>query len=103
MHCQKLPSCVAYLRKDRTKTAASSVLAHKQNQSAMLKPRISSTKHANVLRCNMQNNNDYSETAIDEMLFSDDDNVTFEENDNLDVCNAGFSIIAQEPSQSLPF
>jgi hypothetical protein len=87
MHCQKSPSCVAYLRKDRTKTDASSVQAHKRNHSAMHKPHISSTKRASVLRCDMQNNNDYSGTAIDEMLLSDDDDFVFEENDNLDVCN----------------
>jgi hypothetical protein len=35
-------------------------------------------------------------------MLSDDDDVAIEENDNLDVCN-GFSINAQEPSQSLSF
>ena len=96
MHCQKSPLCVAYLRKDRTRTGALPVLAHKENQSVMHKRRITSTKRASILRCEMQNNNDYSGTAIDEML-SDNDDVAFEENDNLDVCN-GFSINAQEPS-----
>ena len=48
----------------------------------------------------MLNNNDYSGTAIDEML-SDDNDVEFVDNDNIDACN-GFSTTAQEPSQSLP-
>ena len=101
MHCQKSPSCVAYLRKDKTSTDASAVLAHKRDHSAMHQPQITSTKRASVLRCEMQNHNDHSGTAIDDML-SDDDDFVFEENDNLDVRD-GFSINAQEPSQSLPF
>ena len=101
MHCQKSPSCVAFLRKDRTSTDVSAVLAHKRDHSAMHQPRITSKKRASVLRCKMQNNFDHSGTAIDDML-SDDDNFVFEENDILDVCD-GFSINAQEPLQSLPF
>ena len=101
MHCQKSPLCVAYLRKDRTSTDASAVLAHKRDHSAMHQPQITTTKRASVLRCEMQNNFDHSGTAIDDML-SDDDDFVFEENDNLDVCD-GFSINAQAPSQSLPF
>ena len=50
----------------------------------------------------MQNNNDYSGTAIEGMLLCDDDDFVFEENDNVYGCN-GFSIDAQDPSQSLPF
>ena len=102
MHCQKSPPCVAYLRHDRTKTDPSALTGHKRNNSAMLNPRISSTKSATVLRCEMQNNNDYSGTAIEEMLLSDDDDFVFEENEDLDDCD-GLSIAAQDPSQSLPF